>query len=240
MTNKANIKSSRDKAPPKTWDTNPLVHCRRIMLRFLQGLFGQAPKGHFRWESDSKASEIFITDNFPVSVDETGAKPCISCARSPVQFGGLFLNDFQQYHVNNGETVTSDLISGSMILNCCSRHSVEAEYIGWICARHIWVFRKHLIRQGFHEVGRNIQVSPAMPAEGVISGNNVEEWKRVSVVSPFFFRYSDKMAPTQFEIFNHMDITANIKYPSVKKDEPIGVSLVGTGLVARTEDNEES
>ena len=239
MSDRPNTKPSRSEAPAKTWPVNPLVHCRRLMLRFLQGLFAQAPKGHFKWASDAKASELVIVDNNPIRVDEVGAKPCINCTRSPVQFAGLFVDDFQHYHLSNNQTTIADLISGNLAINCLSRHDAEAEYLGWICARHIWVFRKRLIQQGFHDIGRKIQVTAATAAGALVAGKNISHWRKVTVVVPFYFRYSDKIQPVDLPTLNNVKITANVSLPTKQTETPILVQKMGTSVVGRYDHTED-
>lgn len=238
MTTRPNAKGGRSKAPERTWGANPLAQCKRLVISFLQGLFAQAPKGHFKWSEDINASEIFITGSNPIRVEEIGSKPCINVSRSPVQFAGLFIDDFQHYYYSNAQTVQSDLLSGNMAINCLARHAAEAEYIAWVCARHLWVFRKKLIKQGFLEIGRKLNVTTATAAGALVAGKNTSTWRKVTVVSPFHFRYADKIQPTDLSKFNHLEATVAISSPSKETHTPIA-TRVGSSIVGVYEEGED-
>jgi hypothetical protein len=226
------------KGPDRSWGFNPLVHCRRVTLAFLQGLFAQCPRGQFHWNADSKISEIYIHDANPVDPEKIGQKPAITIIRSPMQFGQLFMDDMQDFNILDGQRTHSDMLSGTLVLNALSKVGVEAEEIAWFTARHTWILRRMLLRRGFHDVGRGMRVDAVTPAGALVAGDSDQIWRKVSILMPFHFRYSDKLTPTGLEQIENIEFHIDAE-TGVWRQTRVSRGLKGTSIGRETDSGYE-
>lgn len=217
------------RVPQRTWEFNPLIHSRRVVITFLQGLFAEMPAGGYRWNQDSKLTEIVITDVMPVDLDAIGYLPAITCSRGPAQFGRMFIDDLQHENPFTGERRHSDMLSMMLSINCIADKKLVAEHLSWVVGRHLWILRDLLIQRGFHEIGRGARFEPATAAGEMITGTGKDDWRRASVIMPTYYRYSDWVAPASATklagIIFHMETTI----PEFRVS-PAVIGLVGTGI----------
>jgi hypothetical protein len=221
--------------PDRTWGYNPLTNCRRVTIAFLQGLFAQKDRGNFKWSVDDKVSEIFIYDANPIDPKAVGNRPAINVLRSPVQFGKLFMDDAQDFDDLTGERTHSDMLSGTLIINCLSKQALEAEEVGWITTRHLWILRRMLLRRGFHDFGRGMRVDSVTPAGALVSGDSDSAWRKVSILAPFHFRYCDTLTPENLSLIGgiemFIDAQAGLFLPETRSTK----GLVGTSIGQETD-----
>jgi len=173
------------------WDENPLFVATRTCIIFLQELFTAAPKGSFHWNIDPEVTDIVITDEVPLHSEVVEKRPAIVTVRSAVAFAGIGLDQLEDLDIRTGAEAHTDLISGNLTFNCMSRIKVEAEYLGWQVARHIWLFRHYLMKSGFHKIGEQTQMMSPSPPQALISGDTEAEIVNVAVVVPFYFQWRD-------------------------------------------------
>jgi hypothetical protein len=182
------------------WLNDPLNYMVKAFIAFLQTIFETAPAGHFHWRPELEETEIVITEENPVKTDSIEQKPVISVILGPTRFNGSSLDDLVHVSITDAKEIHTDLIPGTMSLNCVSRVPQECRFIAWICARTIWNLRKLFIREPFiHDVGRNISVGPVTPAGALVAGDTEGEWHSVSVSCPFFLQWTDRVTPLQHD-----------------------------------------
>lgn len=229
-------------APPlanddiSSWGENPLFHVTRLCLDFLQSLFKQAPKGSFHWDSDRQLTELVVTDELPLHSEVLNKRPGIVTVRSPVAFAGVALEQLVSESIKTGERVHSDLISGNMTFNCLSRVKVEAEQLGWLVARHIWILHRVFMRAGFHKMGERVQILAATPAGALIQGDTEGEIHNVPVISPYHFQWTERITPLNLGLLREVEASMEVhmKEPREKTERvPLRGTAVNTDVVLR-------
>lgn len=181
-----------------TWTNDPLNHIVRAFITFLQTVFEKAPQGFFHWSPQLEETEIAITEDSPVNLDSVEQKPCISIVLGPTRFNGSSLDDLVNVDIRDAKEIHTDLLPGTMTLNCMSRVPTEARFLGWQCARHIWILRKIFIAETYiHDMGRNITVGSVTPAGELVQGDTEHEWCVAPVSVPFFMQWTDSVTPLE-------------------------------------------
>jgi hypothetical protein len=195
-----------------TWAEKPLLLLRKTVLSFLHGLFEQADNGYYRWV-DGEETEIFITDESPIKLQEKGRRPAINIVRGPLQWGQTSLDEVQEQNIETGQRKHTDLLSSNLSINCCSREPLESEDIAWIVANHMWLLRRILMKNTpIHEIGRRQQVSSPTPAGAIVSGDTEGEWIATTVTVPFFIQTSATITPqNQGEIIKAIEVSMGIR-----------------------------
>lgn len=179
-----------------SWLNDPLNYAIKCFIAFLQTVFEAAPQQAFHWSKDFKITELVITEENPINVESIERKPVISVIEGPVRFSGTSLDEMVRMDATTGEEFHTDLLPGTMSLNCMSRVRQEARFLAWISARTIWNLRKLFIRETyFQEVGRNITIGSVTPAGALVTGDTEGEWHSCTVSCPFFMQWSDTVVP---------------------------------------------
>ena len=219
-----------------SWGENPLFHVTRLCLSFLQNLFKQAPDGHFRWDPDRQLTNLVVTDELPLHSEVVNKRPAIVTVRSPIAFAGIALEQLMSESIKTGERVHSDLISGNMTFNCLSRVKVEAEQLGWLVARHLWILHRVFMRAGFHKMGERVQILAATPAGALIQGDTEGEIHNVPVVSPYHFQWTERITPLNLEMLREVEASmeVNMRDPREKTQRvPLRGTAVNTDVVLK-------
>jgi hypothetical protein len=194
------------------WAEQPLLLIRKICLSFVQGLFEQADAGSFQWHESLEETEIVITDESPIKLDVVGKRPAISTVRSQVAWGKTSLDEMQERNFATGQRKHTDLLSGNMTFNCCSREPLETEYIAWIVAQHTWLLRRLLIKHTpIHEFGRGQVIGAPSPAGAIVSGDTQGEWICTGVQIPFFLQNSAKVTPLNQRLVSGIEAKLNVR-----------------------------
>jgi len=199
--------------PESSFKYNPLQHVRFLYVSFVQGLFYSAPRGQYHWESDDQSTELFISAESPIKVETLNMRPCITFTRAPIGFHHLGFDDMDQYDFATGRKIKSLLIPGTMVINCCSRSDLESEHLAWVTAEHIWLLRDLLMKQGFYDVGRNIQVGSPSAAGAIIEGDGADEWFCTSVTSPYQFYRTSARTPLATGIIQNVQLALSMMQP---------------------------
>ncbi len=174
----------------------PLSHFARVYALFCQGLFQQRPAGDYKWSDDDHISEIFVTDQVPIPRDNIERRPAIVTMRGQAQWGNTSLDQMRTVDARTGAKERTDLVACTMTLNCIAKMGTEAQRIAWILMRHLRDFRVMLQRVGgFHQVADNISVGPESPPGAIIAGEGDIEAVMVSVYSPFYFQWTERVTP---------------------------------------------
>lgn len=215
------------------WDENPLFVATRTCIVFLQTLFSYAPKGQFHWSDDDEHSDLVITDDAPVHVEVVEKRPAIVTVRSASAFAGIGLDQLEYMDIKTGAESHTDLISGNLTFNCMSRVKVQAEYLGWQVARHIWIFKHYLMKQGFHKIGEQIQMLSPSPPKALIQGDTESEIVNVAIVVPFHFQWRDIIAEEDLTLMQAVETTMQVHMKDViRPDTTTRLPLRGTSPYA--------
>ena len=193
--------------PDSSFKYTPLQHVRVLILSFLQGLFAEAPPGCYRWSPEDALSEIVIRDETPIHVETIGARPAISLTMGSIQFYNLGLDDLFTFDADTGRKVKIVLIPGVLSLNCCSRVAIEAHNLAWVVSEHIWLLRELLLKSGFFEIGRGLQVGPPSPASSIVAGDMGDEWYASTVSVPFQFGRKSAFTPLGQSIVRNVELS---------------------------------
>lgn len=192
-----------------SWQEQPLLRIRKLVLAFLQGLFGNAETGYFRWQPSLEDTEIIITDETPIQLEVVGIRPAISIVRGTVAWNRTSLDTMQTIDSRTGQKKHTDLVSGTIIVNCCSKVSLESERIAWIVASHCWLLRSLVMKHTpVHEFGQGLQISAPSPAGAIVSGDSDETWINTTIPIPYFMQVYGKVTPLNQQVLS--EIEANI------------------------------
>lgn len=179
-----------------SWLEDPLNYVVKAYIAFLQTIWETAPKGFMHWSSSVEETELVITEENPIHVDSKEQKPLISVVLGPTRFNGSSLDDLVHVDARNAKEIHTDLLPGTMTLNCVSRVPQEARFIAWQSARNIWILRKLFCREShIHDTGRNISIGSVSPAGALVQGDTEGEWHFVQVSCPFFLQWTDSVTP---------------------------------------------
>ena len=194
------------------WAEQPLLLIRKACLSFIQGLFEQADPGNFHWCESLEETEIVITDESPIKLDVVGKRPAINTVRGTVAWGKTSLDEMQERSLANDQRKHTDLLSGTMTINCCSREPLETEYMAWIVANHTWLLRRLVMKfTPVHEFGRGQVVGAPSPAGAIVSGDTEGEWICTPVQIPFFLQITGKVTPLGLTLLKEIEAKFNVR-----------------------------
>ena len=126
--------------------------------------------------------------------------------------------------MKTGEREHTDLVACTMSINCIAKNGIEAQRLGWTVMRHIRTFKRLLQRNGqFHRVGEQLSVGPETPPGALVSPEPDPTTVMVTVHSPFFFQWNEKVTPTNAQTVNGISthITANLRSPVLTSRAPL-------------------
>lgn len=183
-----------------SWLEDPLNYAVKAFIAFLQTIWEAAPKGYMHWSPLIEETELVITEENPTHMESKEQKPLISVVLGPTRFNGSSLDDLVHVSSENAKEIHTDLIPGTMTLNCLSRVPQEARFLGWQSARNIWILRKLFCREShIHDTGRNISIGSVSPAGALVQGDTEGEWHNVQVSCPFFLQWTDSVTPLRHD-----------------------------------------
>lgn len=161
----------------------------RAWLRWLQGLFGSRPVGHYHWEQNMDETEVVITDQMPEHIEPNSRRPIVTTARGPVSWAGMSSNQVRDQDILGQHKVFSDIVVSSMTISIIAREGLEAQNLGYMLFRMIPVFKPQLLRLGnMHSIGNNVQLTPETTHGALVPGSSVPEWKMVQLTVPFYLQ----------------------------------------------------
>jgi hypothetical protein len=216
---------------PGGFKYTPIRQVRTLFVRFVQGLYSQAPPGSYHWTPEIDKTEIVITDETPIKVEVAGQRPAVSFTRGPLRFYSLGMDDLLDYRQDLDQKTKSVLIPGTMNINCCSRVDLESEDIAWVIAEHIWLLRDLFMKAGFFEVGREIVIGSPTQAGSIVEGDGGEEWSSTQVSCPLQFPRTSKFTPLGKQILRAIELefsterrnVASLGVPDQGFELPLGV-----------------
>jgi len=192
-------------------DEEPLFLAIKLYLSFLQGLFGQLPERTYRWDPHIENSEIIITDQVPVKIEEVARVPHIVTIRAPAQSADLALD-----HRVGGTAQDRrhmDLITTTITMNCIAREGLVAQRVAYLCYWGLKRYRRVLMRgTHIHETGKQLMVSGETPPGSLVSGDADPGPVMVSVTSPTYLRESWSITENidEYPILKSIQATLNV------------------------------
>ena len=181
--------------PSSSFKYTPLRHVRVLFISFLEGLFSATPPGAFHWDPDEEKTEIAISNENRLDPQVLMHRPAISITRGPIQFYSTGIDDMFSYEADIGRKTKDVLVPGTMTVNCVSRAPIECEDLAWVVSEYIWLLRDMLLRQGFYDIGRQIQIGAPSPAGSLIANDQGDEFTAVAVTVPFQFARTSSFTP---------------------------------------------
>lgn len=217
--------------PESSFQYNALQHVRWVYARFVQGLFWYSPPGSFHWEPNPDDSEILITGENPVDIDKANTRPVVTFTRGPIQFYSLGFDDMVGFDFRSGAKKKSVLLPGTMSINVCSRNDLDSEHIAMIIAEHLWLLRDLVQREGFFDIGRNLQVGSPSPAGKLVTGEGAKEWFCTTVLSPWHITRTSQVTPLNKAVLNAFDINLTQQTTPNPDNSPVtGLPQVDFGV----------
>lgn len=217
------------RAPDQGAGEDPLAHYNRLLIKFLQLVFGSFEKGQYHWDADQELTEISITDQSPLAREVVERRPAIVVSRGPASFGNLAMDQFAGPRLNKKEGFVpnldgttgarrhTDLIAASSSYNCLSSEGLEAARIAWICAMATRRLKRSLMKAGFHRIGEETQIGPESSPGAIVQGDS-KEIIMVSVSIPFYFQDSWTIEPVDKVLLNKLDMAlrSNINFSTTE------------------------
>jgi len=201
---------------------------RKTALSFIQGLLATQDPGCFRWDDNPQNTEIVVTDESPLRLDVCGKRPGISVVRGPVRWAQTSLDEMQKSNLATGAKQKTDLLPGTLSINCCSRADLETEYIAWVVANHMWLLRSlFMYYTKIHEFGRGISIGSPSPAGAIVSGDNEGEWICTTVQIPFHLQVYGKVTPQQ-KLVQAVEMRMGVRGNVQAQQTPVRDPLRGT------------
>jgi hypothetical protein len=216
--------------PLMTWAEQPLLMLRKQILAFLQGLFEASPVRCFNWNEDEESTDIIITDESPLNLEVVGKRPAISIVRGTVAWGQTSIDERLSEDMNTGARTHTDLLRGTLSVNCCSKVDLESEYLAWIVANHMWLLRRLIIKGSpVHEFGRGIQIGSPSPAGAIVQGDTNGEWINTPVSVSFFLQVSGSVEPiASADVIRNIEFKMGVRGPaSIGPTEQVDPRWVG-------------
>ena len=230
MTAKLPETAAMPQFPESSFKYNPLMHVRVLLIRFVQGLFAASPPGCYRWSDDDEMTEIYISGEEEIAPEIVEKLPAVTFIRGPVSFYSLGIDDQDGYDFALDKKTKDVLIPGTMTVNACSRKSLESEHVAWVIADHIWLLRDLLMKMGFFEIGRGIQVGSPSKAGSIISGDQGDEFFATAVSIPFQFSRRSSFTPLGLQIAQNINQCLNLAPGQpVRSNGAPGDPLLGQG-----------
>lgn len=228
MPSRVHITNPTGGFPGSSFKYTPLQHVRVLFASFVQGLFAEAPRNNYRWSPDDQLSEIIIRDENPIHVQTIGMRPAITFTIGACRFYSLGIDDMYSYDADLDRKVKVVLVPGTMSINCCSRVDIECHNIAWVVAEHIWLLRELLLKAGFFEIGRGIEIGPPSPAGSVVSNDSGDEWYCSTVSVPWQFNRKSAFTNLGDRIVNSIETNVHVRTRLVGEGRG-GPALGGSG-----------
>jgi len=122
--------NARSLHDPEKRYVRPHQVIKNYALEVSQLLFHKDGPLPFCWDMDQEKTEIMIVDKYAFDLEQVGAKPAIVANRGPlawVKTSGF--RQMQEINMRTDTRIHTDLVQGSVVLSCFSRHGLEAEDI---------------------------------------------------------------------------------------------------------------
>ncbi len=146
--------------PSDTIDSVP-TFVKNTALRFLQIVYAQRPEGDLKYiHDDEEGTNIKIVDQYAYQLDSNDMRPAIVGVRGSISWSNVGISSgLQELNMKTGQEKRTDLMSGSVALNCLSRVGLEAEQMASDVFNLFKSFKTTLTKFGFFTV-RSMNIGP--------------------------------------------------------------------------------
>ena len=159
-------------------------YAKDVYLMMLTGIFSQTHT-EYKWDPDPELSALLISDRMHAPDDNEGMKPMIYLSRGRMAYSKSAINQMSGMDFESSSESYSDLIQGTMIINCVSSEGLEAEDIASMIFTALQAFKQDFNKLGFHSMEVN-ELLEERPVDTKYDSKLVE----VPVITTFTFQYS--------------------------------------------------
>jgi hypothetical protein len=184
--------------------------------------------GSYHFEFDEENTEIIIRDENPINVEQIGQRPAVNFTMGQVSFYNVGMDDLIDYDFSIAKKTKGVLVPGTISVNVSSRSDIEAHNLAWVIGEHIWLLRELLLRQGFFEIGRGINITPPTAAGSIVSGDQSDEWVVSTISVPWQFARKSAFTPLGQKIVDN--IVAFVDVNPAKRVESAGWPYHPSGM----------
>lgn len=184
----------------RAFANSPFRHTRRIMLRWLKGVFKSFEPGCYRYLGDrDPANEIMLTSQAPVKFENEEKRPLIVYQRMPTMWNNPGFGAgpiVQSARLSTGVQRKTSLLSGNIGFHCCSRVPDEAEHLAWIVSFWLRECLPLLTGMQLFQLGTPA-IGQVAPAPDSLVQVNQSEWVFCTTSVPYSFQYSWDSSPKE-------------------------------------------
>jgi len=125
VTQQDNARSLHDEKVRYVWAHQVI---KNYVLEVAQLLFYEGNPMGFIWDTNQEKTQITIVDKYSFNLSQVGTTPTLVANRGPLGWSNTSgFRQLQSLDMRNDARTHIDLVRGSAILSCFSRHGLEAE-----------------------------------------------------------------------------------------------------------------
>ena len=152
-------------------------------LLIIRELFRQNA-GPFHYDDDPDLTKLHVSDRFEIPKEVQTGKPMIYLTRGRMGYSNLTIDNMAAMNMNTGKKIHTDLIRGTMIINCVSEEGLEAEHLASIIFTMLEAVKQEFMYLKFHHFAIG-EILEERPLQVAVDTKLVE----VPVTSNFSFSY---------------------------------------------------
>jgi hypothetical protein len=180
-----------------------LYQATRAYISFFRSVFGSRPPGYLRWHANPEEAEILITGQSPITIETPHKRPIISVVRGQAMWASTSSSGIRDQTLLKSKKVFTDSVNSTMIINCISKESVEAQEMAWLVFMGIRVFKPTIQRFGrIFGISNQLAMGPVSAPGALVRGSSSSEWRMVQVQSPFFVQETISMQDSEDSDFH--------------------------------------
>lgn len=209
-----------------SWEFNPVRHAYRTYLSFLQTVFhSMEGTAYDQWSynEDPKKTKLNISGRIPLDAEQVAARPTIIATKQGIASSGGTIGDMDYVDPFTGAITFIDEFRGTLAVYVLSQNDVEADNIAWLVRDLTWTMHRSLIsNEGFHSIGRNIQVGDIMPPGSLINESTLRASIRAIPLSiPYSFKRRMRVTPTNARRLERLNLNVTVRAPDgPPEDQP--------------------
>jgi len=217
----------QSESPSKSsWESNPVRHAYRTYLDFLQMVFHSlegTAYGEWSYNDDPLKTRLNISGRIPLDAEQVAARPSVVATHQGITASGGTIGDMDYVNPFTGAITYIDEFRGTLAVYVLSKNDVEAHNIAWLVRDMTWVMHRCLTtNEGFHSIGRNIQVGDIMPSGSLINESTVRDSIRAVPISiPYSFKRRMTITPTNVTRLERLNLNIRAIVPDgPPEDQP--------------------
>lgn len=159
-------------------------YAKDVYLMMLAGIFSQT-NSNFHYDPDDDKTKLMLADRFQKPLEDQAFKPLIYLHRGRMSFTNSAMNQLLEGNMNTHTQSFTDLVQGTMILNCVSSEGLEAEDLASNVFTVLQAYRHEFGKLGFQNFMVN-ELLEERPLNPKYDADLVE----VPVVTSFTFQHT--------------------------------------------------